>query len=158
MNFTKSMVMQAVVAGVGFETFEFNPPGQPPIMYNVTLLRKMLQAGMAGAEVCEVDMALIIPFLLENRVWEQARVDELTAEQWRDDPAIALISGEGDEAEHCFIDGIHRLVRRHKEGEKMARFWQVPQELAPIVTLDSGMHRGPDWGDPIVDGKIVRGA
>lgn len=146
----KTDVMLRVAAGQALEAFTFVPDdGGPEVRYNISALREMMKAGAPGGELVWVAMDQVEDFLRNNRVWEQARVDALSYEEYTFDPAITLLEGEGDSATYCFVDGVHRILRRAQEGMVNALVWTFPANHAPRILPDSGFVPGPDWGSPL---------
>ena len=150
---TKSQLMQPVIAGEQHECFEDSELG----IFDVTAMREACKAGRIG-ELTSIPLDQIIPMLAEQRVVDPDRVDELDEKSWRDDPGIFILTGFDEEniPNVCMVDGHHRAMRRHIEqlDNFVAYFVPVEQAIRP----GEGWTKNPfvDWGDPIVEGKIIR--
>jgi len=153
MHVTKGQLMAQVFSGHQRECFTHSDEGT----FDISAMRAALPAQLPH-DSADVSLSQIIPFLAEHRVVEQARVQELSDWSWREDPGIFLVippkGGEG--VTHLMVDGHHRAVRRHLEGMEDMRFYFV--QLKDALRPAFGWVANPfvDWGDPIIDGRIVR--
>lgn len=149
---TKAQLMQAVIAGHQRECFEHSTEG----IFDVTAMRDGLASGTIPGELVYIAMECIAPFVRENRVTEQARIDSLDEASWKLDPAIFIHIVNNGEESHLMIDGHHRALRREKEGFDSMPCWIVEKEHA--VRPAPGWVQNPfvDWGDALVDGRIVK--
>jgi hypothetical protein len=150
---SKTEVMKLVSWGRVHESFEHEHEGR----FDVTAIR-MLSPQIKG-EVHELPIHDVLAFILINRVLDVQRVRDLDAESWRNDPAIAIQMVRDGITEHLLIDGVHRIMRRHQEGLQTFRCYVIDEKHAIRPDLNKwqpGVERGIDWGDAVVDGKIVK--
>lgn len=150
---TKSEIMKLVASGAIHETFDHSTEGK----FDVTAMRKAAQE--SKLPTLRVRIADVYAAICQDRVIDQARIDELDARSWKADPAMVVVFNEAGQTSHLLIDGIHRILRRHKEGEFLFRAWFIDE--ANVIRPDmtqwvEGVERGIDWGDKIEDGKIVK--
>ena len=148
---TKTELMAAVVAGRSHESFEHSDEG----IFDVTLMRRAAIA--ANMEPVLVSLDQIVPFILENRVAEEERisffVDQFLTHPGLFDPGMFIHFDAGTD---LMIDGTHRALAAHRVGMKHYVFWMFPE--SGIIRPSEDMYRPAniEWGDPIIDGKIVR--
>lgn len=147
---TKTEVMNLVASGKVHETFDHSTCGK----FDVTAMRAYAMS--RHLPTLRVRIADVYAELCRDRVIDQARVDELDEASWKDDPAMVIILEEGS---HLLIDGTHRILRRHKEGQFLFRAWFIEERFAirvdPTEWIE-GVHRGIDWGDKIEGNKIIK--
>lgn len=147
---TKTQVMEYVIRGITRECFTHDGQG----IFDVTAMRQ--RAHIIG-ELHSVYLEDIIPFILTERVIDEERVRTLSDASWQQDPAMCVVIPEqGGGVSHLMIDGHHRAMRRHLEGMDSIDMWMIP--LTYVLRPEPGWEQHPalDWGDKIVDGKIVR--
>lgn len=150
MTMTKTQLMQKVAGGKALESFQYVPDdGGPERHYNITALRQLMEFKHSKGEFALVAMDLVLDFLTNHRVWEMERVMSLTEKEYMTDPAIALVAGKGAAQTHCFVDGVHRIIRRSLEGVDTALIWTFPEAEAPRVPEGYGMLATHDWGAPL---------
>lgn len=150
----KADLMALVVAGKCQESFEHHLDGVVT-HYAVTMMRNRAKA--ESWPIVRVDIDMIAPFMMEYRVWDMERVMSLPEESWRNDPAMAAVTLEPDGTEsHTFVDGVHRIVRRQLEGLRTAIFYEARGDQIMHPPSGWGIRPGHDWGDKLVDGKIIR--
>lgn len=150
---TKTQMMNLVAQGRVHESFEHSIEG----LFDVTAMR--LNCQDLKIEPFRIEIKDVLDFIRESRVIDQARIMELPDAAWRNDPAMCVVYRRGDEVEHMLIDGVHRILRRHKEGFTQFYCWFVEERDIVRPNLEDwqrGVERGIDWGDVIVDGKIVK--
>lgn len=150
---SKTEVMKLVSWGRVHESFEHEHEGR----FDVTAMR-MLSPQIMG-EAYELPIDQVLTFILLNRVLDVQRVRDLGAESWRNDPAIAIQMVRDGVTEHLLIDGVHRIMRRHQEGLQTFRCYIIDEKY--VIRPDPkewqrGVEQGIDWGDELVDGKIVK--
>lgn len=149
----KSELMALVATGRVQEAFTHTIYGT----FNITQMREATKDGIA--ERVSVALYEINPYIRTSRVTEPERIHGLTTEQWRDDPGLGFDTPDG----FLMLDGHHRALRREMEGKTHMDLWRFPYELmgafapAPGWVDPAKLDRRFDWGDPIVDGKIIRG-
>lgn len=141
--------MAHVIAGRARESFEHSIIGQ----FDVTATREVAKA---HGKFIIVPFSDFLDYCRENHVWEPERVAALDTISWRHDPGIMLWDTTNGQVEHTMIDGIHRALRREREGLTEMVFWELPVAQAIRPGFGWGMKPGYDWGDAVVDGKIVR--
>ena len=150
---TKSSLMALIARGVAREAYHDTVHG----WFDVSAMR--LRAAELG-ELVEVPLEIVMPVVMNQRVAEPQRVMELKDESWRDDPGMFILFDfdENGIPNAMMIDGSHRATRRMIEGEQFMKFWFIPIEkaLRPPPGFMSTTEVGIDWGDPVVDGKIIR--
>jgi hypothetical protein len=150
---TKTELMALVATGRVQEAFTHTIYGT----FNITQMRKATADGIA--ERVMVPLYEINPFIRVQRVTEPSRIADLTVEQWRDDPGLGFDTPDG----FVMLDGHHRALRREMEGMTHMHLWRFPYELmssffpAPGYIKPAEFDKRFDWGDPIVNGKIIRG-
>jgi hypothetical protein len=148
---SKAEFMVPVLQGKQHECFEHSESG----IFDITAMRLVLP-NIGVLHTISLDQ--IVPFIMENRVTDPARVMQLAAASWRDDPGIFIVSDYDSEGTPnvTMVDGHHRAMRRAIEKETDMEMWFVPTEKA--IRPAAGWMKNPyvDWGDPIVDGKIIR--
>lgn len=146
---TKTEIMALVKEGTVHESFEHETDG----MFDVTAMRTMCI--VSGLQVFQCPIAPIIDAIFRDRVFDEARVSELPYYSWQTDPALVI---QYDNGENLLIDGTHRIIRRHREGLLFCLAYLIPEAdiIRPSAEFQRGEERGIDWGDQIVDGKIVR--
>jgi hypothetical protein len=141
---SKTEVMKLVKWGRVHESFEHEHEGR----FDITAMR-MLPPQIRG-KVYELPIHEVLAFILINRVLDVQRVRDLDVESWRNDPAIAI---------QMIRDGVHRIMRRHQEGLQTFLCYVIDEKHAIRPDLNEwqpGVERGIDWGDELVDGKIVK--
>jgi hypothetical protein len=149
MKVTKSLLMSYVSQGIHHECFEHSRLGR----FDITTMRQ--RAASLGDKV-SVPLDNIIAFIREQRVVEWDRIEALTRESWQDDPGIFIVEEVVDGVPGgVMVDGHHRAFRRLMEGCTDMDFWMIPIEKA-LRPVPGFFHSGMDWGDPIIDGKIIR--
>jgi hypothetical protein len=147
---SKSELMLPVFRGEAHECFEHSELG----IFDVTMTRAWAEN---NAEVMVVDLSDIVPFILTNRVTEPSRVMQLSEASWRSDPGLILYTEEPNGShEHVVIDGHHRALRRNAEGETTMGFYVLPLNRAVRPSYGWTKQSNVDWGDEIIDGKIVK--
>lgn len=146
---TKTEIMKVIASGRAIESFQYVPENGPEVNYNITALRKGLEHRPSFAEVVHVPMDQCIDFMRKNRIWEMQRCKDLTMAEYMNDPAIALTEGEGEKITHCFVDGVHRIIRRHMEGLDTVLVWVLPEKYAPRVDGNFVASSRFDWGMPL---------
>jgi len=148
---TKSQVARLVAEGLARETFQHVTLGH----FDVTALRELVLAEYPEVTRCRYDALSMVDgiecdaldYLVQNREVDRARCAELTREQL-DDPLIFLLcppGSNGDGESHLLVDGIHRLVERHRRGYPDFRLRMAPLHRAPRVDPDDDAHI--PWGD-----------
>ena len=148
---TKAQLMDLVIRGGQRECFTHSEAGT----FDVTAMR---QAAPQIGEIQEIPLSNLLEFIAQSRVVDRDRVLSLPEESWRSDPGIFVVH-EYDAAgvpTVTMIDGHHRAMRRALEGMETMQLWFIPIEKA--IRPAPGWVTNPyvDWGDPIVDGKIIR--
>lgn len=146
---TKSQTMELTKMGLSRECFDHDTWGQ----FDVTAMRARAKE-LGTLEV--VPLHLILDHIKRHRVTEHARVMDLKDHEWKDDPGIIIFATENGVLWHATIDGHHRALRREHEGKDTMLFWMIPIEKALRPAEGWGTVPGLEWGDPIVDGKIVK--
>lgn len=140
MKLTKSQSAQLVRRGLLMEVFHHATLGR----FDVSAIRHYLlgyRAGVHGDKpmTCRFDSVRAetgdpdpMAFLVGQREIDEARVAELTAEDL-EDPIIFVACPPGSNGEgetHLLVDGIHRLVARHRRGYKDFVFYMTSLEVA----------------------------
>lgn len=149
---TKEFVMKTVALGLAHEGFEHPYIGT----VDITNLRNWCKT--RPDLIINLPTESFIDFVMEFRVFEEDRVKTIDDQSWKCDPGIYV---ECEDGSYLFVDGIHRAVRRHREGREDMRFYLVPEKEARRFPFDTNLlvdsrKMGYDWGDKIVvDGKIV---
>lgn len=151
---TKSQIMLMVLSGRTRESFEHSTEG----MFDITQMRK---------EALESERAItafpltpeLETFIRANRVWEQERVDFFAAqyERWeKPEPAMFYETTENGEPSHLLIDGTHRILAAY--ALKMPWFiaWFFEESDIRRPPPGWGLRADLDWGDQLIDGKIVK--
>lgn len=153
---TKNQLSALVAAGLSRECFEHSIHGH----FDVTRMREGLQTGVIPSDVVSLPISLLLPHVRESRVTEESRWRALPLKSWMDDPGIIVLepdtSGPGRPDWTVMIDGHHRLLRRHFECKDYMSFHMVRVEYA--IRPDPRFVQVFDWGDPMIDGKIIRSA
>jgi hypothetical protein len=140
-------MMGMVFEGVCNEAFTFVPDdGSPEREYDISTLRVRLRTHQVKFALLTVDLDCLVPFLSVNRVWEQARVDDLTPDSYDLDPPIALREPDGSV---IIADGVHRIMRRYQKGNTEVSIVLVDEKDAPRVQAGWGSLPGHDWGAPL---------
>lgn len=144
---TKTQLMHWIAEGMGHEAFSHDELGN----LDITLMRfKTVDIGMIPMVV---DLKSLCDNIRQWRVYEWDRVLELDDFSWRRDPGILVRVGNGN---HVLVDGSHRALRREMEGEVDMLMWEFTRETVVKQGKDWTENHGVDWGDAIVDGKIVK--
>lgn len=146
---SKKEIMDFVIAGKAREVFEHSDEGR----FDVTAMREFAKKNVIAVMV---PVELTAPILKTIRVIDWDRVNSLDLYTCMTDPAMAVILDRpGVEIEHLMIDGIHRCLRLEKEGVKHQPVWMLEEKhvIRPDMNLMMKVH---DWGDIMVDGKIVK--
>ncbi len=148
---TKEELMRLVIYGEHHECFDHEHYGT----FDITETRKMVE--ILGGHLQAVSLDQIVPFIREQRVTEEARIDGLHEDSWKHDPGIFLVVGETDGVpDVVMVDGHHRALRREKEGCEDMQMWFIPIENA-IRPQEGWAHdKSIDWGDKIENGKIIK--
>lgn len=137
-SMTKSQAAALVRSGLLTECFAHDTLG----MFDVSALRRLIAEAPDRWEICAADLTPeTLEFIQANREIDPARVAELTPAE-ADEPILALACPDG---EHLFIDGHHRLVRRHQLGHKTFLFYNIP--LADAPRLLPGGYVDVPWGE-----------
>lgn len=151
---TKTELMALVIAGKNRECFEHSHFG----MMDVTAMRTIVLSGRAYDYVF-VPLHLICDHIRETRVIDKERITTLPAESWQKDPAIFIISPAPHLPggwEHTMVDGHHRALRREAEGLQDIRAAFIHERDIIRPPEGWGLRADMDWGDALVDGKIVK--
>jgi hypothetical protein len=142
MQISKSQLMQSIAQGLGHECFEHSNEG----VFDITLMRAWAATHLTAVTV---ELAHFIEFVREGRIWEAARVDELTYNQWRYDPIMFVAyPTEDGPMSHVLVDGTHRALRAHKEGSKFIKAFIVPEDKIIRPAAD-GIMLQDAWGAPL---------
>lgn len=150
---SKDDIMRHVIEGPGRESFEHSTEGR----FDVTGTRHLLHGDRIPWMQQDVPLSEICDFLRANRVFDPRRVDSLDEASWRYDPGIFVIIPEpGGDISHLMIDGTHRALRREKEGMETMAFYFVELRYAQHPGQNWTPHPFLDWGDQLIDGKIVK--
>lgn len=150
---TKSQHAAFVAKGLGHESFEHHYEGRVTT-YDVTLTREKAKQGRFTLR--KFDMRDIpIAEIRNSRVYETARILELTAEQ-ADEPLMMVVSVANGEEYHLLIDGIHRLLRRLMDNQTHVYLFLIPEAEAVLAQPGWGSVRGTTWGENIIGGVIQR--
>lgn len=151
---TKTEVMKLVAEGGVHETFDHSTEGK----FDVTSMRRY--AIKAQLPTLQVRIADVYSHILRDRVIDQQRVLDLDENSWKHDPAMVIVFSKGDGTKsHLLIDGVHRILRRHVEGEFLFTAWFIDEASAIRPDMKhwiEGVERGIDWGDKVEDGKIIK--
>jgi len=156
---TKTQLMSLVAEGRVHECFTHSTEGT----FDITAMRA--QALKTHREIHKIDIAPhITEFLLSNHVWDDERVRYWIGSplyEW--EPAI-LVLYPGNH--HIVADGVHRLIARARMEKEIQGTPGYPVFSAPFWVFEKEeiIRPGPewvdnplyDWGDDVVDGKIVR--
>lgn len=147
---TKTELMQKIIDGKGHESFFHSDCG----CFDITLMRAWAKEHLNPVLIGLPD---ILPFILTTRVFEEARLLDLDPHDLHNDPALVILYEDGS---RLFIDGTHRAIRLHREGNMTQLAYMVPEQhiIRPDKTILRGelAHGHFDWGDTIVDGVIVK--
>jgi hypothetical protein len=146
---TKTEVMALIKQGAVHESFEHETDG----IFDVTAMRALTSS--EGLQIYDAPIAPIIEAILRDRVYDEQRVSELSDHSWKEDPCLAVHYRDGSD---LLIDGTHRIIRRWREGLSLFPVYILSeaQIIRPSDEFQRGEERGIDWGDQVVDGKIVR--
>lgn len=151
---SKSQLMTMVARGEMRETFEHEEEG----MFDVTAMREFARANLSPIQI---DLDCVVDFVKEQRVHDMQRVYDLTPDQ-RDEPILYVCCTEPAPlpTTYLLIDGSHRVLRR-----KLDNFDHVDAyvlDRAQIIRPDWSLFGrtrdllNMDWGDDIINGKIVK--
>lgn len=147
-KFTKTQMMSLVASGDISESFTHETEGN----FDIT---KMREYARANCEVQQLPIEYVIDFVMNTRVFEPQRVIDLSTDSWMEDPALFVAYVESNNVSKLLIDGAHRIIRRHREGLKTFLFYELLED--EIIRPDPASLTLPNvWGDPIVDGQIIR--
>jgi hypothetical protein len=89
----------------------------------------------------------VLSYLMQQREIDLLRCSQLTDEELKD-PLIYVLcppGSNGDGVSHLLIDGIHRMVERHRRGFPDIVFYLIP--LRDAVMVDMSTHTEVEWGD-----------
>jgi hypothetical protein len=161
---TKSQIMALVQrnadSGALHECFTYYPDDGPVTVFDVTAMRTWAKANPSLAPVEHVRISDVIGKLLTDRVIDVNRVRDLPKESWEHDPAMVLVYGAGTATmHHLLIDGTHRIVRRFGERRHDFATYMIDVKHAIYPNYNEyvdGHKIGLDWGDKIIDGKIIK--
>lgn len=143
---TKTQIMQHVISGEALESFFHETEGS----FDITSMRVFAKN---HAQKVLVPIESIVTFIKSSRVVDEQRVLELSVDSWKTDPGIIVMLNSG---EHLLIDGSHRTLRRELEGEEYALMYLVLEKDIIRVPETHEPCQHLDWGDSIIDGKIVK--
>lgn len=147
---SKNQLMSLVASGRCHECFEHSEIG----LFDITDMRA--RASELG-ELAVLSLEDITPFVVENRVIDDGRVKDLSETSWKNDPGIMIVLKRDSAGVPTvvMVDGHHRSIRRYIEGLVDMQMWMIPIEKA--LRPSEGWVKNPyiDWGDQIIDGKIV---
>lgn len=147
-RWTKTEIMTQVCLGTAHECFEHSEEG----WFDITRMRKWARQHCA---IVNVELVAFVHHIASTRVFEEERINTLTMEEWANDPVLFVVYENGPNGvEHLMIDGHHRAMRAFREGAETVRAYMVPEHA--ITRPPKGFQHGPDWGDDLVDGKIVK--
>lgn len=152
---TKSQLMERVISGHERECFSHSTEG----IFDITGMRQLIKSGKIEGELRTVDLDQVIPFIEQNRVVDMQRVHDLDRASWRDDPGIFIVLKEdtdGNGPTVLMVDGHHRAMRRRQEGFPTIWMWFIKEENAVRPAPGWVQNTSVDWGDEIIDGKIVK--
>lgn len=147
--------MARVMSGHERECFEHSTEG----IFDITRMREFIKCRKIQGALCSVDLGQIIPFMEKNRVIDMERVQELDRRSWRDDPGIFIVLKEDNDGSGptvLMVDGHHRAMRRYLEGFHTIRMWFIREEHATRPEPGWARNTRIDWGDEIIDGKVVK--
>lgn len=145
--------MSLVASNDVHECFEHTVDG----LFDITEMRRF--ASTHQVPVLSFHISAVIAHIEEERVIDAQRVLELPEESWKFDPAMLVIYEREDGAQHLLVDGTHRILRRHREGLKTFTAYTFAEQdiIRPdMAKWKRGCERGIDWGDAVVDGRIVK--
>ena len=154
---SKSEIMKLVAQGNFHETFAHSEEG----FFAISLMRKFALENNFEIKTFDLNKELFLK-VLDTRVIEQKRVFDLEEKSWRFDPALMIeYPPQANEAHptHLLIDGSHRLIRRGIEGLIFFPCYVFTPEqiIRPDLTaFKDTRNYGLDWGDDIINGKIVK--
>lgn len=149
---TKSEIMARIIMGNGHETFTHSIEGH----FDVTLMRN--KAIAEKREPVLVPVALLVDHLRTNYVHEAARVrhfvEKFTQTPDLYDPAMFVSYQDGTS---LLVDGVHRVLAADYLRMEHYIFWRFTEDeiIRPDFNL-MGFNPERDWGDALVDGKIVK--
>lgn len=151
MKLTKTELSARVKEANAGEVFEHSELG----WFNISEMREMLR--YFPEWICQVDIKALLPQVGGSNVWAEERVKSLTDEEC-EEPGIVIVDFDGT---HVLADGIHRLIRRERNGEQIMRFYFCPVEhairLDPVIvalhTALLGSSLAPDWGISMDDSE-----
>lgn len=149
---TKTEIMALIEKGSVHERFTHSIEGE----FDITAMREWASKNVKPVRV---PISEVIEFVTTSRVMDVERVRTLTTWSWRIDPALAVEYVNDGKTEHLLVDGTHRIMRRHLEGQTEFPCWIVPESAIVRPNMDewcNGEERGLDWGDELIDGKIVK--
>lgn len=147
----KSTLMTLVTAGLSHECFEHSIHGH----FDVTLMREAIRLGTIPYETVQTPVDYLVKHIKESRVVEESRWMHLPFKSWYDDPGIAVITPDDQGGIWTImIDGHHRAMRRQFECKELMVLHLVPLEAA--IRPAPSLRQIADWGDPMVNGKIIR--
>lgn len=150
---SKSQLMYHVARGEMREAFQHDELGY----FDVTAMRAL---AVKKGELVTVDINAVAPFVQEQRVFEWTRARELPWESWQRDPILYVRITEPFPLpiSYLLIDGAHRVMRRLEEGRTTvdAYVLDMADVIRPAANQSDIRNHGFDWGDDIVNGKIVK--
>lgn len=171
---TKTEIMAHVAAGEIHETFDHETEGS----FDITMMRKLAHAAWTASLQANLKLAgsgqpLVKPdvelrrfhmqgmeaAIRASRVIDETRIMQLDDYSWRNDPALVVEYVTDGTEYQLIIDGTHRILRRSKEGKSTfdAYVFTTNQIIRPDMNkFVQGVKRGYDWGDDVVDGKIIK--
>ena len=151
---SKSQLMQVIESGRGRETFTDSEEG----IFDVTAMREYAFKNKLPTQAFPTRG--MEQYLREHRVIDNARVRELRDYSYLCDPALVVIyQRPGEAVQHLLIDGSHRIMRRciNRFSTFRAYVFTEAQIIRPDLTGRATLEEvGMDWGDKVVDGKIVK--
>jgi hypothetical protein len=151
---TKTEVMKLVVQHKLHETFEHSTEGR----FDVTAMRVYAQSMKLPTQ--RVRIMDVLSDLRTQRVISQERILQLDMWSWLHDPAMVIVYQDSTgKPAHLLVDGTHRILRRHQERCTFFSAWFIDIKDAIRPDMQQwvpAVERGIDWGDAVVDGKIVK--
>jgi hypothetical protein len=146
---TNTQMMSLVASGDISESFTHPTEG----VFDIT---KMREYARANCEVQQLPIEYVIDFVMNTRVFEPQRIIDLSTHSWMEDPALFVSYVENNTVSKLLIDGTHRIIRRHREGLRTFLFYELLEDeiIRPDPTTTGILDNA--WGDPIVDGQIIR--
>ena len=148
------LMRESVLKGRGHECFEHSEEG----LFDITLMREWAHA--SKLEPHFIDLEAVIGYIENSRVYDPQRIDDLTMDEALFDPALVVLYQRPDGDQHLYIDGTHRALKLWRNGQKRQLVFIIPEER--IIRPDLNKYGsstevlGKDWGDLVVDGKIVK--